>query len=303
MRKVLKNYSEVAHFWANETQHEGRYAHMFFEGAKIYSYGYHFEIARITEDKNKKKVVLFTTREYSPTTSRHKWNVRSACSHLKTFTVPSFEDHTKNLEYYLKEIEETQASATRARSRAEYLKGHLAGTIKTAYDYAMSFKGVSFEDKNKIRKWNNKLLKGLLFSKVELEKIKKAYLNYRESVRLQAEKRARELEETRLEGLEQLEQWKKGEEINLRDYWRVEIPIGLRVKDNRIQTSKGAEITIRSALRLWECLKTKGTQNPVGLTLDNNYTVNSITPEIVSIGCHQIPVKEIERIAETLGVK
>jgi len=303
MRKLLKNYDEVAHFWANETQHEGHYAHMFFEGAKIYSYGYHFEIARITEDKNKKKVVMFTTREYSPTTGRHKHITRGACSHLKTFTVPSFEFHSENIEYYLKEIKETQASATRARSRAEYLKGHLAGTIQKAYDYVTTFKGVSSKDKREIKKWNDKRLKGLLFSKVELEKIKKAYLNYRESVRLQAEKRAHELEEMKLEAIETLEQWKQGAEVQLINNWRVSVPICLRVKDNRIQTSKGAEITVKSALRLWECLKTKGTQNPVGLTLDNNYTVNNVTPEIVSIGCHRIPVKEIERIAETLGVK
>ena len=302
MRTVLKNYNEVADFWANETQKEGRYAHMFFEGPKIFSYGYHFEIARLTEDKNKKKVVLFTTREYSNTTSIHKHITRGACSHLKMFEVPSTEgDHFKNVEYYLKEIKETQASATRARSRAEYLKGHLAGTIRKAYDYVTTFKGVSSKDKREIKKWNDKLEKGLLFSKVELEKIKKAYLNYRESVRLQAEKRARELEEMRLEAIEKLEQWKQGADLNVGYDWRVNVPICLRVKDNRIQTSKGAEITVRCALKLWDKLKNK--ESLQGMTLDNNYTVNNQTDEILSIGCHQIPVKEIERIAETLGVK
>lgn len=301
MRIHLKNSSEVAHFWANETQGEGKASSMFFEGNKIYSYGHHFEMARIVKDKNGKKVVLFTTREYSNTTSKHKSITRGACSHLPIFTVPSFEDHKLNTEHYIKEIIETQSKATRARSHANWLRSELENKVSQAYDYVMAFKEVSFEDKNKIRKWNNKRLKGLLFSKVELEKIKKAYLNYRESVRLKHEKLANKLEEHKKECLENLERWKNGEDIQLWNDWRVSIPVCLRVKDNRIQTSKGAEITVRCALVLWSKLKNK--ESLQGLKLDNNYTVNNQTEEILSIGCHQIPLKEIERIAETLGVK
>ena len=46
MRKLLKNHSEVAHFWANQVQGQGKSSNMFFEDGIIYSYGYHFPIAR-----------------------------------------------------------------------------------------------------------------------------------------------------------------------------------------------------------------------------------------------------------------
>lgn len=46
MRKTLSDRSEVAHYWANKVQPEGKAGNMFYVGDKIYSYGYHFCIAR-----------------------------------------------------------------------------------------------------------------------------------------------------------------------------------------------------------------------------------------------------------------
>lgn len=39
------NNQQVAHAWANGTKTSGRGYHFYFEGASIYSYGAHFEIA------------------------------------------------------------------------------------------------------------------------------------------------------------------------------------------------------------------------------------------------------------------
>lgn len=87
MRTVVDK-QQVAHFWANQTQSHARTSTgaMFFEGPSIYSYGYHFEIARIVEHRGK-KCVLFTTRDYSTTTAAHKRIVRQACSHLDVIYV------------------------------------------------------------------------------------------------------------------------------------------------------------------------------------------------------------------------
>ena len=50
MRRVLKNHHEVCHFWANQIQDSGKASNMFYERDIIYSYGYHFPIAKHIKD-------------------------------------------------------------------------------------------------------------------------------------------------------------------------------------------------------------------------------------------------------------
>lgn len=70
MRKVF-DYKEIAEVWIKQEQYEGktRENRMFFEGDTIYSYGYHFPIARIDKEHG---VILFTNKNYSQTTTGHK---------------------------------------------------------------------------------------------------------------------------------------------------------------------------------------------------------------------------------------
>lgn len=67
MRRILSNHREVAHFWANEIQEEGYGSSMFFEDRTIYSYGYHFAIAKHYDND----LILLTNRSYSTSTSKH----------------------------------------------------------------------------------------------------------------------------------------------------------------------------------------------------------------------------------------
>ena len=73
----------VAHLWAHKSQDFARNPghNFYFHGDTIYSYGSHFPVARHVENK-RGRAVLFTTRDYSVTTSGHKWTVLGACKHL-----------------------------------------------------------------------------------------------------------------------------------------------------------------------------------------------------------------------------
>ena len=64
---------QVAELFANTTK-EGHTKNLFIEKQAIYSYGYHFRIAQKLDYKN----VLFTTKNYSKTTSCHKGLVKRA---------------------------------------------------------------------------------------------------------------------------------------------------------------------------------------------------------------------------------
>ena len=85
------NNSQVAHCWANQTKAKGRGSNFFFEGESIYSYGGHFEVARLVQTEKGKTIALFDPTTYSQSTSQHQSYARQACHNLhQRFDVPSF---------------------------------------------------------------------------------------------------------------------------------------------------------------------------------------------------------------------
>ena len=90
----MKRYTntDVAYLWADRAKQSASNSmhSLFFEGDTIYSYGYHFPIARHVENTQGERAVLFTTRRYSVTTEHHKSVVRAALQpwHYPLFMVP-----------------------------------------------------------------------------------------------------------------------------------------------------------------------------------------------------------------------
>lgn len=69
MKKVFSTSDEVIHLFAQQTQKEGRNgsSNVFFEGKKLYSYGYHYLLAEFIDDNT----VMIKDSGYSVTTSKH----------------------------------------------------------------------------------------------------------------------------------------------------------------------------------------------------------------------------------------
>lgn len=88
--KTVHTPDMVAHLWAHQSQPRARNAGdtFYFDGSTIYSYGSHFPIAKLVIDDPESpnpypRAVLFTTRDYSPTTQRHIAMARNAVRHLR----------------------------------------------------------------------------------------------------------------------------------------------------------------------------------------------------------------------------
>jgi hypothetical protein len=78
----------------------------------------------------------------------------------------------------------------------------------------------------------------------------------------------------------------------------------LRVVDDRVETSQGARVTVRAALRLLAYIHSTrhlwkaGQYEPAESVGVDGFNLRSISPEgIVEIGCHRITVDEMERVA------
>lgn len=274
---------------------------MFFDGPSIFSYGRHFEIARIDAAHD---CVLFNTARYSNSTAKHQNYTRGAVSHKDVYYVPSMTDHKANAEHYLKEMELRRAAAVRARSNGEWLKGELNSFIDTAEAYATTYKKeIPRPLCLAIAKWKLQRIDGTLFSAAEIAKIKAATLAARaaNAEKTKADAARHALREKNQRDI--LDAWERGGDTNptFNEWEFPALGTRLRIKDKRIETSRGAQITLRAAVELWRAL-TAG-DNVAGMALDDNYTVTSWDGAVLIVGCHQIPAGELLKLAAVLKLE
>lgn len=302
MRRVLKGMDEAAHYWANQVQPEGKAGNVFFENGKIYSYGYHFCIARHL----KPGVIAFTTRDYSNSTSKHKGTVRHAARHL-TFVYcynpaasarENKEDAEKSIRAALLHAEKPRIRDT-TRHDARALAVSLTERFN-AYLAALpgdEARGIAPLDTTGFDAMRAELAaEAAAISARQLERNKEA----------KAAKAARE-REAQLKAEEKLDHWRAhvagSSAYNLRA-----LPVALRLSSaqENVETSHGARIPVADARELWpfvvsvrnkgKALPIIGTGRPLGV-----YHLNEIRADgSIVVGCHDIPFAELHGIAKQL---
>lgn len=304
MKTRLKNNSEVAHFWANQTQAEGRGSAFYFRGPIIYSYGAHFPIARFVGAET----VFFTVKGYSVTTSRHVSLARSALAYgVRVYEVEDVlaDDqlaHILNAKALRAEIEARQGEALRSRKHFESLKERTEAAARGFVGYVQDYLVVP-EDltKGDVAKLQGEMMeiKALLdsrtfFSPETLEKKKESLRAEREAARV---KREAEDAETQVK----LDQWAAGGPYL---YAFSRLPIALRIKDGKMETSHGADVPLdaaRELFRYWQMIRATGEAATVGQKV-GAYTVNAIAPDDMTVGCHKINYAAVARVLEEVSV-
>ena len=288
MKKTFSSNSEVCHVWAQRIQEEGKANSIFFESDSIFSYGKHFEIARFV-DFPEKTIVLFTTRDYSVTTSSHKSMVMGSISHYSIIRVPTFDDHDKNLQYFSDTLNDYLKSFVNSRTKGNFWQSEIENLMSEIDLYLKYFKK-NCQNK-KLLKILEKNLKSFqndtLLSGDQQEKIKARIKETKQQKALETKKRNDSLKED-------LKRWQNGENIEKNFYG---LPIALRIKGEEIETTKGAKVPVNKALILCNMIETG--QNIEGFEI-GHYTINRITENNLIAGCHTIPLKEIKRIHELI---
>lgn len=284
--KTVFTSQQCIHVWAQQTQREGRNSprSIFFDGPSIYSYGRHFEMARFVEG-----VVLVNCARYSVTTSKHQSWVRQAITQYQSFEVPSMFDHSANVAYLIDQAREHCDKATRARTAGEWLMGRANEYVGQTRAYLNTFRAPV--PHSHLEAWRALQEERYLKSEVQetiLRRAREAQAKERDA------QRAREAVQ-RAQEAEQLEKWRAGESVG-----RYFSTMALRVKGEVVQTSRGAEVPIIEARKLYKLL-----HHLTGPLLAQyvqghrvgHFTVNRLTDTEIVVGCHTIPLDEIERIA------
>ena len=279
MRTVLRNHDEVCHVWAQQRQSEGRAGNIFFEGKSIYSYGRHFEAARFVDSET----VLINSDRYSVSTAQHLSLIRQAIRHKQVFTVPTMTDHRANIVYLIEQARDHFDKAKRARKRAEWEMECGREVVADTRAYITKFQ-VQVPDSH-VEVWQALHTDTYLNSEVQAALLAKA--RAAQAAEREATKQARLQREA--EQAAQLEKWIAGELE-----WGRFSAMRLRVKDDEVQTTHGAAVPVIEARKLYRAMK-------AGVNIEGQqvgyYRVTRVTESELVIGCHNIPLSEVERIA------
>jgi hypothetical protein len=311
---------ELAHKWAAQSRPQGRAGNIFFEGPTIYSYGHHFPIATI-HTRNRRggtpdKLVLFTVRNYSVTTTAHKGAAYGAVTHLRVCEVPelnprSTEEHRVNFNALVARSTEPLVKARRANTtwRVGHYREECLRILECARWYCEFFglrrKVPAFPEVEfnaaAARAERIENPNPALADKREREKVKRQAVKI-ESARIAAERRAIHIDAQRTN-------WRLGGVFQTGGYAQGDVM--LRVNGAEIETSRGARIPLNLAPKVWalvECARAKGGKQfreglarPITL---GDYTVNEVTAEgDLIVGCHTIPHSELRAMARQLKIE
>lgn len=281
MKKVLNN-ENVAHVWAHQQQSEARNANnsFYFNGATIYSYGYHFPIAKHAINEKGEKVILFTTRSYSNTTAKHINDVWRAIPDRNLIVKCPDPNATANdnIFFYDNKINNIYTSLAKAKKPEKYLIE--LSVLKAEIEKYLNFMGVDMPEAIRV--------------KLEIATKGEAIEAVERSSAIKAENEAKKAKEREKEDKKQLR--------NFRQFKRFSFYNGLAYlrynKDtNRIETSQRIEIPFEAAKRFYNAIKENTIENLKIL----DYSLKSINKQFIEIGCHKIEIKEINRIAKTLN--
>lgn len=293
MRKVFSSHNEVAHIWASQSQYEGRAGNIFFEDGVIYSYGYHFPVARFAPEYG--NIVLFTSRGYSSSTGKHKSLIRAAIP--STYQVIYCDDPKKSIDHNLDKwraavewMRRDFAAKTHKISRGN-LAVEIFKTCESAEIYCMALKIAAPE-------WTNESDQEMAAREYVYE-LAKAREAKKAAARAEYEKKAG------LEAADRMALWIAGDHVYTGGFQY--LPTALRIKAESIQTSRGANIPVSDAIKLWPLLvraKNSGKTLEAGLHSINlgAYRFNSFDGNTLIVGCHQIGWDQLEKMAIQLNL-
>lgn len=293
--RIVVSPSDVAHLWANQHQDEAKTANrnFYFYKDKIYSYGSHFCIAKHETNKAGEHAILFTTRGYSSSTSKHIQVTRNACwGRIIYCAFPEGSDE-KNFDDFERKILEISNNLPNARKPEKYI---------AQIEYQNSLIGLYAEFKGvKVPKKLQKLM--LIADKDSYTKIlgKRAEAIKRDKAKLLKLRQQQEKERLQKFQQEDLPEWRNFDKLYIDSKGVTGFDV-LRFNPSTevIETSQAIKIERESAKRIYHIIKQSidGRINKPEKILD--FRVLQITPELIEVGCHKIKMEEIEMIAKQL---
>lgn len=287
MKTVFSSHWEVAHVWAQRTQSHGRAGNILFENDRIYSYGYHYEIARF-----EKNHVVINDKGYSFSTAKHIGIVRSAVSHYEQFLASEI-----NTSLILSDLQSRYKKIQKSRKPYKYWV-YGENPLQRFEEYLNRFELSEREKKISGNKENLSEIKKIV-KKLDLfvsnPEIKKVVSNNIKKEQEEKRRKEREQEEKRNQAVEEFKKFKIDSLPYYYNLGNVAL-IRFNPETKNVETSKGIKIDGKKALVLFQLIEAG--RDVKGYKIDS-YTVISING-ILKVGCHEIGKEDVFKVGNEL---
>jgi hypothetical protein len=284
------NNSTLSHNWANKIKPSGKGSSMFYEGDTIYSYGYHFPIAKfITIEQN--TFVAYNYSNYSSTTNKHQAHVRNAIpSNFEVIKVIDmgfgYYSHEKNLKHYITKIDEHLIKAKRSNKYKEFQLRETKSFIFCLFEYLRLFK-INLSD-------YAELLSNMQTYRQNVEEYENSDI-YKNYLIKQESKKA---EENKSQLIKQAENILKFRSFEINHIYC--LPYNLlryNADKNEVQTSGGVNMAKDIFLKYYNMFKNDDLQ--IGEKVDY-YQYGGKKDNVVFVGCHKFELTEIDNLINSL---
>lgn len=279
MKTVFSSNETLCHIFASQSQSFGKANNMHFTDSEIYSY-------RTKIGQLHGSFLFLHSNNFSTTTSKHKCNLRRACSHFTIISTPFLDSYENTFAYQVEKINEAKKELTRVRSLWKF--DHLVGEISKQVEILTRFQ-TEFNAPGEIP---------ANFSEIEISGMR---TKVAETVKKSEENReARE----RIKVERALFNFRAGEALTHAEK-NILSNTGLayiRLKDaETVETSKGIKLTLNVFMGYF--FKFVNGRLNQGTKILESFTVGNIDQEKIQIGCHTFKRTEIFSFVETLERK
>lgn len=306
MKQVFQNHSQVCHAFNLQNQERGRSGNIFFEGNKIYSYGYHYLLGEFIDPTT----ILINNKGYSQSTSKHIAILTDATRDKRQVFISHIE-----INLVLAQLEKLYNSLMKARKPSFYKNSidHIyscfvnevtfLGGFYQEHKYLRGFEFIAYSqmtkgDKQKYSRINEIRNLANEYSLTEkylkkVERAKELELIKAEKEKEEREKRAAELERTKAERIEKFYSHEVSNVIGLAfDLLRVS------KCGEYVETSQAVRIPKKEAQRYFNLFQ-KGLDLR-GLKI-GEFTTLSNSLGLLKIGCHNITHDEVNRVGQLIN--
>lgn len=276
MKKVFSSNYDTIHTFAQQTHPEGRNQSRstFFEGKKIYSYGYHYLLGEFID----KDTIMINDKGYSVSTGKHINLLAGATSQYKQYyttktDIDYIHSHVFN---YIK------PKLAKARKPQMYLN--------EIYSYWSSLN--TYLTDRKLKTKANKNAKYIELKKfVNSLQDEASIQDLKDWAKEEARKKKEQEKKQLKESLSKFREYKK-------DYFRIGGKDYLRLSKcaQYVETSQGVKIDIYEAKRYLNLLKSGVMMRGKKI---GNYTTISFD-KLLRIGCHNIDKEQIKYISNLI---
>lgn len=278
------NNQQVCHIWANQLKPSGRGSNLFFEKDTIYSYGYHFPMAKILDENT----ILVSPLSYSNSTSKHQNYMMQAISHKRVIygLISDYRSYgiIDNIEYYTKKIKDLFYPLRKARKPEKYLS-QIYFYQQRCKDFLSYFKAKPSPELKELLNFTSKIDITLYQEKTEnkiLAKGKKHFNIWLKNFRAFKDNKDSNLDNRAINFY-----------LN-----RLGDPVFFQFDGKAFFSSKGIQIE-KDILKRY-LLAYLNNQIKVGSKIIG-YPVHAIKKDFIQIGCHNIYKSEIEYLTKILN--